>query len=284
MKPATTERRVSVVVPTYNRAALLPRALDSVLAQSRPADELIVVDDGSEDGSAALLAARYPQARVLRQPNRGVSAARNAGIRAARGGWIALLDSDDLWRPDKLARQLAAAGADARLVHCDELWIRDGRRVNPKRRHAKYGGYIYRRCLPLCALSPSAVLIRREVFAEIGLFDESLPACEDYDLWLRVCARYPVRYLDEPLVVKYGGHDDQLSRRYWGMDRFRIVALEKILAGAAPLGVDDRRATLQTLLSKLEVYLAGVEKRGRADEAVRYRAKRDRALAALAVL
>lgn len=251
---------VSLIIPTHNRAHTLPRALDSVLAQTRPADEIIVVDDGSTDGTAELIHTHYPQVRYVRQPNRGVSAARNAGIRAATGDWIALLDSDDAWQPRKLERQLATLPPDARLAHCDEIWIRNGVRVNPMRKHAKAGGRIYRHCLPLCAISPSAVLIHGEVFEHIGLFDESLPACEDYDLWLRVTARWPVHYLDEELVIKYGGHADQLSRRHPAMDRFRVRALEKMQTDDA-LNEADRRATLATLVDKLAILEQGARKR-----------------------
>ena len=110
-------------------------------------------------------------------------------------------------------------------------------------KHAKAGGWIYTHCLPLCAISPSAVLIHRSIFDCVGLFNEQLPACEDYDLWLRICARFPVHFIPEPLIIKYGGHDDQLSRRYWGMDRFRIQALEDILASGV-LTEEHRQATL----------------------------------------
>jgi glycosyltransferase involved in cell wall biosynthesis len=268
---------VTVVIPTFDRESVLPRALDSVLEQSRGVDEIIVVDDGSTDDSAAMVAAEYPEVRLLSQENRGVSAARNRGIAAATGEWVALLDSDDEWKPEKIERQLAvlADRPGEKVCHTDEIWIRHHRRVNPKRKHAKFGGWIYPYCLPLCAMSPSSVLIHRTVFDDVGLFDEELPACEDYDLWLRICARYPVHYLDEPLVVKYGGHPDQLSRRIWGLDRFRIRALEKILE-SGDLPEDCREATLRTLLEKIEIFLAGAKKRERWDIVEAYRFKRQR--------
>lgn len=267
-----TEPTVSVVIPTWNRAALTLRALDSLSRQSRPPDEVLVVDDGSTDDTTERVRSRFPEVTLLAQPNRGVSAARNAGIRAAHGSWIAFLDSDDEWLPQKLERQLAAVSAETVLCHTDEIWIRRGRRVNPMRKHRKYGGRIFERCLPLCAISPSSALVRRDLFDEVGLFDESLPACEDYDLWLRVTARFPVLLVDEPLVVKHGGHDDQLSRRYWGMDRFRITALEKILASDV-LSASDRAAAESMLAKKIAIYASGARKRGKHAEAHRYESR-----------
>lgn len=264
-----TDARVSVVIPTWNRAALVTRALRSVVGQTHAPNEILVVDDGSTDGTSERVRDQFPNVRVITQPNRGVSAARNTGIRAATGEWLALLDSDDEWLPTKLARQLASITDATVLSHCDEIWIRRGRRVNPMNKHRKYGGSIFEQCLPLCVISPSSVLIRRTLLDEVGLFDETLPACEDYDLWLRVTARYPVSFIDEPLIVKHGGHDDQLSRRYWGMDRFRIAALEKILA-ASILDGPARAAAKSMLAKKISIYAAGARKRGRSFEASRY--------------
>ncbi len=258
---------VSVVIPTRDRADLVGRAIASVLAQSRPPDEVIVVDDGSTDATEEAVR-RFAGVRYLGVEPRGVSGARNHGIAAASGEWLAFLDSDDEWLPEKLEEQLAALAAqpEYRVCHADEIWIRNGRRVNPRRRHAKQGGWIFRHCLPLCAISPSAVVIHRSIFERVGLFDEELPACEDYDLWLRVSALYPVLYVDRPLIRKYGGHADQLSRTVEALDRYRIRALEKILASDV-LGPDDRRAAEETLAEKARIYVQGVMKRGREDEA-----------------
>ena len=262
---------VSVIIPTCNRAARLERALRSVLAQRHPPLEVIVVDDGSTDPTRAVVMEAGAAVRYHYQENRGVSAARNAGIRLASGQWLAFLDSDDEWLPDKLGKQLAAAWQhpDCPLIHTDEIWIRHGRRVNPRQRHRKHGGHIFHHCLPLCAISPSSAMIRRELFTTVGLFDETLPACEDYDMWLRICHRYPVHYLDEPLIIKYGGHEDQLSRRYWGMDRFRIRALVKILQSPT-LDEAQRQAVVETLRAKARVYLQGARKRNRHDEVRHY--------------
>jgi glycosyltransferase involved in cell wall biosynthesis len=271
-----SEASVSVIVPTHNRSRLLPRALTSLARQTRPPTEVIVVDDGSTDGTASLVERDFPGVRYLRQDNRGVAAARNLGIGRARGEWLAFLDSDDEWLPHKLDRQMRAlAEPPERLIcHSDELWVRHGKRVNPMKKHAKHGGRIFSYCLPLCTISPSSVVLHRSVLEKTGLFDESLPACEDYDLWLRVCSVLPVLYLDEPLIIKYGGHPDQLSRRFWGMDRFRIRALEKLLQSDS-LSVADRRAVARTLVGKIDVYLAGARKRAKWEEVNVYRTRRD---------
>jgi glycosyltransferase involved in cell wall biosynthesis len=261
---------VSVVIPTCNRAWCLGEALDSVLAQDFRDFELIVVDDGSTDGTAGLLAGYGDRIRVVSQENRGVSAARNAGIAAARGGLIAFLDSDDLWLPGKLAAQVAffAAHPAALICQTEELWVRNGRRVNPGRRHRKRGGLIFEPSLELCLVSPSAVMARRELFAAVGLFDEALAACEDYDLWLRVACRIPVHLIETALIVKRGGHPDQLSRAP-GLDRHRIASIVKLLDGGA-LSCGQRRAAAEVLRRKCAVYAGGCRKRGRFEEAEGY--------------
>ena len=254
---------VSVVIPTYNREHLLERSLDSVLGQTLAADEIIVVDDGSTDNTVTTLKSLHPEVKLIQQDNLGVSAARNAGIAAARHEWIALLDSDDVWHENKLERQITALNnAPEYLVcHSDEIWIRNGVRVNQMNKHKKAGGHIFQHCLPRCVISPSAVMIHRSLFEETGLFDETLAACEDYELWLRICSRYPVLYIDEALITKHGGHDDQLSRQHWGMDRFRIKALNKIVS-ENKLNDSDRDAAIKMMLQKINIYLAGAEKHG----------------------
>jgi glycosyltransferase involved in cell wall biosynthesis len=259
--------RVSVVIPTYNRAWSLTTALDSVLSQDFEAFETIVVDDGSTDETPALLARYGAALRVIGQPNRGVSAARNAGIRAARAPLVALLDSDDYWLPGKLAAQTAFFERHPEAVICqtEEIWVRNGVRVNPGKRHRKRGGMIFEPSLELCLVSPSAVMLRRSLFETAGFFDEHLPSCEDYDLWLRIGCRHPVHLIERPLIVKRGGHPDQLSRAP-GLDRFRIRAICGLLARNV-LTADQRRAAWETLAAKCAIYAAGCRKRGRQAEA-----------------
>ena len=263
--------QVSVIIPTYNRAHILMRAVDSVLAQTFQQIEILVIDDGSTDNTPEMLNAYGGRIRVLSQENGGVSLARNVGIQAASGQFIAFLDSDDAWMPDKLERQVAALTAQPQLplCHTEEIWIRNGVRVNPKKKHRKRGGYIFPYCLPLCVISPSSSILRRELLDEVGLFDEHLPACEDYDLWLRITHTHEVVFLEEPLLVKYGGHDDQLSRKYWGIDRFRVQALVKLLETAA-LTDEQRRQTCRELQRKCAILATGCRKRQKTEECTYY--------------
>ncbi len=259
---------ISVIIPSYNRAHVLARAVQSVLDQTMPAQEVIVVDDGSSDDTATLMAEKFPQCHYIKQPNNGVSAARNTGIAAASGDWLAFLDSDDEWLPGKLAaqQQLLQQQPEIKICHTEEIWIRNGKQVNQMKKHAKSGGHIFQNCLPLCVISPSSVIIQRALFNELGTFDEQLPACEDYDLWLRICATYPVAFVERPQIKKYGGHEDQLSRHHWGMDRFRIKSLEKVIQSGV-LNNADHSAAVQTLTSKAEILAQGATKRGKHEEA-----------------
>ena len=253
--------RISVVIPSYNRRPTLARALQSVFDQTSAVDEVILVDDGSTDGSSDMVDRQFSRVNILRQPNRGVSAARNRGIIAAQFECIALLDSDDSWMPQKieLVRKAWQQQPDYVLYHSDEIWIRRGIRVNPKHKHRKSGGWIFKNCLPLCAISPSASVISKTALRFVGMFDENLPACEDYDLWLRLCHQYPVHYIDKALITKYGGHQDQLSRQYPAMDRFRIRALYRLLKSSS-LQPEYYRAAEATLLGKLDILIKGAVK------------------------
>jgi glycosyltransferase involved in cell wall biosynthesis len=269
--------KISVVVPTYNRRELLKRALLSTFSQTSLPAEVIVIDDGSTDGTELMIRREFPQVRYYRQDNLGVSAARNLGIQQATEDWLAFLDSDDEWLPEKLAAQIEAlkANPEYRICHTEENWVRNGCRVDVPKKYAKTGGWIFIDCLPLCAISPSTALIHRSVFTGIGLFDTQLPSCEDYDLWLRIAANYPVLLIEQPQINKHGGHEGQLSMTFWGMDRFRISALQKIIDGGQ-LSAQNRQAAAKMLVKKARIYLAGVIKRGKTDEADYYRQLIDR--------
>ncbi|MBC2693931.1 MAG: glycosyltransferase [Desulfobacteraceae bacterium] len=261
---------VSVIIPTYNRGWILKEAIDSVLAQDFTDFELIVVDDGSTDNTHDILSSYKENIVVLRQDNKGVSSARNRGIVSASGRFIAFLDSDDLWLSQKLLTQVHFFNANPEALICqtEEIWIRNSIRVNPKKRHKKLSGNIFESSLYLCLVSPSAVMIKRSLFEKTGMFDESLPACEDYDMWLRVSCRYPVYLIDTPLIIKRGGHADQLSRSF-GLDRYRIQSLKKIIASNL-LADKQAMAAVNVLKEKCDIYANGCLKRGRKEKALYY--------------
>jgi glycosyltransferase involved in cell wall biosynthesis len=262
--------RVSAILPTHNRGWILEQAVDSVLNQDYANLELIVVDDGSTDGTKGLLSIFGDRIAVIHQANRGVSAARNTGIRAATGELIALLDSDDTWLPGKVTAQVTffSNHPDARVCQTEEIWIRNGVRVNPGKRHRKQAGMIFERSLALCLVSPSAVMMRKSLLDEVGLFDETLPACEDYDLWLRIAWRHPIHLIDRPLIVKRGGHDDQLSRMP-ELDKYRIQSIVHLLDSGV-LSHDQSNAARAMLVTKCAIYAQGCRKRGRIKEAKWY--------------
>lgn len=261
---------VSVIIPTYNRWPMLGEAVESVLGQSFKGFELIVVDDGSEDGTARHLKRYSTDLRLLSQPRRGVAAARNLGARFSRGRYLAFLDSDDLWQPKKLEIQLAfmEARPAVRICQTEEIWIRRGRRVNPRKKHGKPSGDIFRASLDLCLVSPSATMMTKDLFHGVGGFDEAFPVCEDYDLWLRIAVNTPVHLIPDPLVLKRGGHLDQLSRSTWGIDRFRVRAIKKLLD--AGLRGEKRAWAIEALAKKVAVLAKGARKRRKEDKALAY--------------
>ena len=261
---------VSVIIPTFNRGWTIRDAIDSVLDQDFSDYELIVIDDGSMDNTMQILDTYGDRIVILSQENKGVSAARNRGISAASGQFIAFLDSDDLWLPKKLSAQISffKSNPDALICQTGEIWIRNGVRVNPKHHHKKLSGMIFEPSLSLCLVSPSAVMMKRCLFETAGLFDEELPACEDYDLWLRIARWCPIYLVNIPLVEKRGGHSDQLSREK-GLDRYRIKSLTKIIKSNL-LSTDQQRTAMNALNEKCSIYAGWCLKRGREDEAIHY--------------
>ena len=261
---------ISVIISTYNRAAMVTEAVESVLAQEMTDFELIVVDDGSTDETEERLSGFGSPLKYYQQENAGVSAARNRGLVLSTAPLVAFLDSDDLWLPAKLRVQYNYMTEHPEVYICqtEEVWWRNSRQVNPKKHHRKPSGDIFRRSLNLCLVSPSAVMMRRELFEKVGYFDEDLPAAEDYDLWLRVSVDHAVPLLPNPLVIKRGGHSGQLSARS-GIDRYRIRALKKLLESDR-LSSNQYQWVWQALRRKCEIYGQGCLKRGRVEEGERY--------------
>ena len=263
---------VTVIIPTFNRAHKIPRAIASVLYQTFADYEILVVDDGSEDGTHEVLTRfRSHVEWITHSKNLGVSAARNTGIRESHSPLIAFLDSDDYWLPDKLAAQVSFFSEHPEAVACqtEELWVRRGVRVNPMKKHFKPSGEIFEPSLKLCVVSPSAVVVKRSLLEEVGVFDEDFPVCEDYDLWLRVSWKYPVELIPEPLVIKEGGAPDQLSRSVQGMDRYRIKAIGRLLASGC-LSNKQAEAAIREIRFKCRVYGNGCIKRGKKEEGEHY--------------
>jgi glycosyltransferase involved in cell wall biosynthesis len=261
---------ISVIIPTFNRVEFVQEAVRSVLRQRNvPGEfEILVVDDGSTENVREAIC-RFPaKIKYIRQERRGVSAARNRGIEESSAQWIAFLDSDDLWLPGKLSAQLSYFSDNPEMLLCqtDEIWIRNGKRINPRRYHKKPEGHCFPLLLERCLVSPSAVMVNRKIFDMVGLFDESLPACEDYDLWLRIGHRFPFGLIGSPLVVKRGGHPDQLSSSIPALDKYRIHAILKLLRTES-LNSAQKIAAHNTLRIKSRIYAEGCRRRGKTDEA-----------------
>lgn len=250
---------ISVVIPTYNRFEVLKRALTSIFAQSYQAKEIIVVDDGSDDKTSQITKL-FPKITYIYQKNAGVSSARNSGIKSAKYEWIAFLDSDDEWHKDKLKEQVYLHKNTSELLmsYTDEKWIRDAKEVKVGKKFAKVDAELFEASLSHCIIAPSSVLMHKNLFETIGFFDENLEVCEDYDLWLRVAIRHKIGLVDKKLITKYGGDDDQLSVKFWGMDRFRVIALEKLLKEFYES--EKKELIVKELLKKYRLLLKGAIK------------------------
>ncbi len=264
---------ISVIIPTFNRADFLKKAIESVLSQTYQGFELIIVDDGSTDDTYEIVSEFKNNVVYIKQENRGAAAARNTGIKRAKNKFLAFLDSDDCWDKEKLAIQMDEMEKNPSYLvsHTQETWYRKGVLLNQKKKHKKYHGYIFDKCLPLCAVGMSTVMIKKELFERVGEFDENFPCCEDYDFWLRVSARYPFLFIDKPLTLKNGGRLDQLSFIYrTGMDKFRIQAIVKILETGNILSDEQRGFAMEELKRKCRIYGNGCIKHGREKEGEYY--------------
>lgn len=256
--------KISVIIPTFNRQEYILRAVESVMNQTFQDFELIIIDDGSIDNTQKLIE-DYIQSNNIKNKiiyekieNSGVSAARNFGLRMAKGEWIAFLDSDDEWIDKKLEFQndFIINNPELKIVHGEEIWIRNGVRVNQKKIHQKFGGKIFQKCLALCLISPSAVMISKDVLNENRGFDEDYVVCEDYDLWLKITSKYEVGFISTPIIKKYGGHEDQLSSKFFAMDYWRIKSMDRIL-NIRVLSDDDIISTKKQIIKKGKILLKG---------------------------
>lgn len=252
---------VSVIIPTYNRASFLGRAISSVLAQSYEELELIIVDDGSSDNSKVICdEIQDERISYYFKDNGGVSSARNFGVERANGKFIAFLDSDDEWHTDKISKQLQRLkSSQRRIIHSGERWIRDGEIVKQKKSHQKFGGDMFIRSLTNCVISPSSVVMEKSLYLEMEGMREDFVVCEDYDLWLKITSLYDIEFIDEELMTKYAGHDDQLSFKFFAMDYWRVKSMYWILQNRS---LDrEREEVLRNLcLKKCHYLLKGYEK------------------------
>ena len=260
---------IDIVIPTFNRSHTLNRALTSIKKQSFQDFQLWVVDDGSTDDTSILLKKWQKkfykgQMHILQsQNNQGVSAARNQGIAAGKAPWLAFLDSDDEWLPHKLQQQMkwSTGYPQHMLIHTEEIWIRNGQRVNPKKKHIKKGGRIFSHNLDMCRISPSSAIIQRAFLKSVGLFREDFPVCEDYELWLRVCSQTDTGFIKTPLIIKYGGHEGQLSHKYKAMDEWRVRALSTHL-NSPFITQPEQEKLIEVLIHKCQILLNGYQKHG----------------------
>ena len=226
--------KISVIIPTYNRAKFLPKTLNSIINQSYQIDEIIVVDDGSSDNTKEVVQnfiSEYPFIKYFYQENSGVSSARNKGIKVALNEWIAFCDSDDIWLEDKIKFQVEFLQKNPHILftHTNEIWLRNDKIIKQKSKYKKVSGDCFVQNLPNTLIGASTVLLHKSIFEDIGYFDENLIACEDYDMWLRIARKYEIGLIQTPLIKKIAGHNGQLSFETKELELYRIEALKKQL-------------------------------------------------------
>ena len=257
----------SVIIPAYNRKEMLKVAIESVLAQDFTDFELIVVDDGSTDGTKEMVKSKFGnKISYIYQKNRGPAAARNTGIKNSEGKFICFLDSDDRFRREKLSQAYLYIKKYPQyaIFHTQEVWYRRGKFLEHKKKHQKPEGNVFTAALKICCVSISTAIIKREVFTKVGLFDESFPLCEDYEFWLRASAVYPIKLIPKVLTIKEGGRTDELSQKK-GLDKYRALAIKKLLAESR-LKPQQKKLAQAELQKKTAIYLKGAEKRGKKEE------------------
>ncbi len=246
--------QISVIIPTFNRADFILRTIQSIQEQTVEVDEIIVVDDGSTDNTRQVLS--DIDIKYIYQDNLGVSSARNTGIKTAQNKWIAFCDSDDIWCKEKLEKQINFHKENPNILisHTDELWKFNNKIIKKKAHQKKPSGYCFKDNLHSCKIGASTLLLNKSILDEVGLFDEKLKACEDYDLWLRILLKYELGLINEELITKTAGHKGQLSFETPMMDTFRIKALEKHINSKYKIEIQKE------LLYKLDIIIKGASK------------------------
>jgi len=224
---------VSIIIPCYNQARFLAEAVQSALDQNYPSKEVIVINDGSPDNTREVAAAFGKQIVYIEQENRGLSGARNTGIRAARGEYIAFLDSDDLYLPGALAAQAEYLNAHPQVsMVCGDALLYDGQRtfgLKSARSGRPQNPANFRwETVEYCA-TPSTVMVRRPVFNRVGLFDEHLKnAAEDWLMWVRISLHFNMAYLDQPLIY-YRVHDRNATQNVERINRGNRYAVAAVV-------------------------------------------------------
>lgn len=269
--------KVSVVIPSFNRPEKTIVAINSVLNQSYTNFELIVIDDGSQDKLIGEKIFKENKNNIdcklhRNEVNAGVSYSRNRGVEYSTGEWIAFLDSDDEWLPRKLEYQVKWIEKNSNYSICQtrEIWVRNNVRVNPPKGYEKVADDIFDISLKRCMITPSSVMIKRDLYNKYHGFNESLPACEDYDLWLKICSKEKIGLIDKQLLIRYGGHEDQLSSTVKVLDKYRVRAMLDLLC-IGDLSEMQRMHVYSVLSKKAEILSNGFKKRGKNKEYERYK-------------
>jgi len=248
--------KISLIIPTYNRANLIENTLLSVFNQTIKVDEIIVIDDGSTDNTKQIL--EQYDIKYIFQENQGVSSARNTGIKRAKNEWICFLDSDDIWEHNKIEKQIAFHIENQHILfsHTDELWRFNEKIIKQKKHQLKPSGYCFKENIPNTLIGASTVMCHKSVFDNVGIFDEELQACEDYDLWLRILDIYELGLIEEKLITKIAGHSGQLSFETPLMDSYRVKALLKHLKST------HKEEVKQELIKRCDILINGAIKYG----------------------
>ena len=266
---------ISIIIPVYNRSNLLREAVKSVIYQNFRDFELIIADDCSEENIKKTLETitqiESISLKYLKlQRHSGMPGfVRNSGCKIAEGSYIAFLDSDDLWLPDKLEKQVALITKNISICHTREIWQRGDKVVSQSSQRHKREGDIFEDSLIKCIIGPSTVIMERGLFEKHGGFREDIEIAEDYELWLRITESTQVAYIDEPLVIKRAGDWEQLSEKYGQIEIFRIKALKELVEKSF-FKSDKMNLAKKVLSEKCRIYASGCRKRGKDSEALFY--------------